>query len=137
MNFKEKKRRDIGIDITPVVDTVFNLLIFFALSLRFTSPASLDITLPPLTSYAPSPEPAAFVLQVNHTGELRCNQEVITLHEFEQRLKEELKNKNNASAIISADERVPHGVVIRIMDACKKYGVKKISIAAEITDQNN
>lgn len=46
MKFRTRKREEIGLDLTPIVDTVFNLLIFFALSLNFIVLPGINIKLP-------------------------------------------------------------------------------------------
>ena len=132
MNFKEKKRRQIGIDITPIVDTVFNLLIFFALSLNFTATTTLDVTLPTLTAPGSGVERAAVQVQITRHGELRCDGSPVTLPELERIITSQRKSDENPSVIIHADDNTTHGMVVRVMDICKRCGCKKISIAAEM-----
>jgi len=132
MKFKEKKKRDVFLDITPIVDTVFNLLIFFALSLNFTSNATLNVNLPKITSQTSSPEKSILTIQLTKNNEVFFNHQPITLERLESKLKETIEKSNDFSIIIQADEQVAHGKVVKIMDICKKCGLQKISIAAEI-----
>ncbi|MCX8044038.1 MAG: biopolymer transporter ExbD [Desulfobacterota bacterium] len=134
MNFKIKRKRSVTIEITPIVDTVFNLLIFFALTLHATSFGSLDITLPAVSTLAKRFEHPSCILQINQSAEVQVNNEPVALNNLEQKLRALKKDEGFDAVVIYADERVPHGIVVRVMDICKRSGVKKISIAAEIND---
>lgn len=132
MNFKEKRQRSVGIDITPIVDTVFNLLIFFALSLNFTATTALDITLPSLAAPERSTERTALQVEITRRGDLRCNGAPVTLPELERIISIQQKTDEGMSVIIHADDQATHGLVVRVMDVCKRCGCKKISIAADV-----
>jgi len=118
-----------GVDITPIVDTVFNLLIFFALSLNFAATSGgINLKLPK----ASSAEPVKFEqLTINLTKEekLYLNDKITTLKELSQTLQ---KDKNKESlVIIRADSVVPHGKVVEIMDTVKTHGFSRLAIAVE------
>lgn len=132
MKFKEKKKRNVILDITPIVDTVFNLLIFFALSLNFTSNTILKVNLPKISSRDSSYEKNSLTIQITRQDDILFNKKSVDIEALKILLTE-AKEKNKAfSVIIQADEQVSHGKVVRIMDICKRCGFQKISIAAEI-----
>ena len=131
MEFKKKRKKDIHLDITPIVDTVFNLLIFFALSLNFTFTSSLNIKLPRVSSKEITGETGQVTVQITKKGDIFLNQLKVnndSLSEMLQQTKTKMPFCNNI--VIQADERVIHGKVVHIMDICKKAGFNKISIAA-------
>jgi len=130
MQFKQKRKKDINLDITPIVDTVFNLLIFFALSLNFTTTSSLHVNLPEITSGAPSAHVEQLTLQINESGEIYLNQVLVEIDALAQMLHTLGKKTPTPGIIIQADRFVPHGKVVQIMDICKKSGFKKLAIAA-------
>lgn len=132
MKFKEKRKKDIHLDITPIVDTVFNLLIFFALSLNFTFTTALHINLPEISSKDTFKETTQTIIQITTEGDILLNQLKIHTNSLYNRL-QLIKSKSPLSTmIIQADESVPHGKVVHIMDMCKKAGFSKISIAAHL-----
>ncbi len=118
-----------GVDITPIVDTVFNLLIFFALSLNFAATSGgINIKLPKASSAEPV---KADQLTINLTkdGKLYLNDKIITLDKLSQTLE---KNQNKESlVIIRADSLVPHGRVVEVMDTVKTKGYSRLAIAVE------
>ncbi len=134
MEFRQKRKRDIRIDITPIVDTVFNLLIFFALSLNFTFNSSIDLNLPTASSVQSTGTKQQETIQITHAGKIFFKQSLVDKDTLTDLLKQ-LKSKNPAcTIIIQADEAVTHGTVVSIMDRCKQAGFAKISIAAHLKD---
>lgn len=133
MRFRKDNRKKsglgAGVDITPIVDTVFNLLIFFAVSLNFAATSGgINLKLPK----ASSAEPVKLgQLTINLTKEekLYLNDKITTLKELSQTLQ---KDKNKESlVIIRADSVVPHGKVVEIMDTVKTHGFSRLAIAVE------
>ncbi len=133
MQFKEKRKKNIHLDITPLVDTVFNLLIFFALSLNFTSATSLNINLPEVGSPSKASLADKASIEITKDGEIYFNRQKTTLAGLQALLKHEKSIKNaKKDIVIQADENVTHGIVVTIMDICKKNGFNHISIAADL-----
>ncbi len=133
MNFKENKKKEIHLDITPIVDTVFNLLIFFALSLNFTSQSSIDINLPKLDTLPAGPAPREIIISISAQKKIFLNQQKTASADLAAALKKLGPQAAHNSIIIQADERVDHGTVVAVMGRCKQAGFKKIAIAASTT----
>jgi len=132
MNFKEHKKRNIQLDVTPLVDTVFNLLIFFALSLNFTSSAALPVNLPAASSAERFAETSQIVIHITRTGAVVLNQSPVSIRHLQQELLQKGSPAPHAAAIIQADEQVSHGRVVKVMDICRRAGFNKILIAAAV-----
>lgn len=132
MEFKEKRKKDIHLDITPIVDTVFNLLIFFALSLNFTFTSSLNINLPEVSSKEIIGGTKRAIIQITKKGEVFLNQSKVNNDSLSEMLQKIKLKTPLCNIVIQADERVPHGKVVSVMDICKKAGFNKISIAADL-----
>lgn len=130
MEFKEKRKKDIHLDITPIVDIVFNLLVFFALSLNFTFTSSLKINLPEVSSKEIIGEAKRAIIQITKKGEVFLNQSKVNNDSLSEMLQKIKLKTPLCNIVIQADERVPHGKVVSVMDICKKAGFNKISIAA-------
>lgn len=117
------------LDVTPIVDVVFNLLIFFALSLNFAvTSGGINIKLPEASSAEPI---RAEQLTINLTanGNLYLNDKQIDLTRLSTKLKENLDKKS--LVIIRADNSVPHGRVVKVMDIVKSNKFSRLAIAVD------
>lgn len=137
MNFRSKKINNKGVgsalDLTPVVDIVFNLLIFFALSLNFAAASrGIDIKLPSASS-AKTIRSDQVTVNLTKEGLTFLNDKKITLEQLGPMLKEKADKKS--LVIIRADSDVEHGKVVRIMDIIKSQDLNRIAIAVDVETQ--
>lgn len=137
MNFRSKKINNKGVgsalDLTPVVDIVFNLLIFFALSLNFAAASrGIDIKLPSASS-AKTIRSDQVTVNLTKEGLTFLNDKKITLEQLGPMLKEKADKKS--LVIIRADSDVAHGKVVRIMDIIKSQDLNRIAIAVDVETQ--
>ncbi|HML95593.1 MAG TPA: biopolymer transporter ExbD [Thermodesulfobacteriota bacterium] len=132
MKFKPvKKSKSAGgaIDLTPIVDVVFNLLIFFAVTLSFAATSGgINVKLPSASSADPV-ETEEITVNLTEDGKLFYNDTSVDLAGLAEKLKE-VKNKESI-IIIRADSTVPHGKVVQVMDTVKSEGLSKIAIAVD------
>lgn len=128
-NRKEKTGALANLDLTPVVDVVFNLLIFFALSLNFAATSGgINVKLPK----ASSAEPIKFdniVINLTKEDKIYFNDKLSSKENIKKRLKE-LTNKSSL-VVIRADNLVKHGKVVETMDLVKSQGFTKLAIAVD------
>jgi len=130
MQFKEKRKKNVQLDITPIVDMVFNLLIFFALSINFSAAASINLVLP--RTSLPAPAPQGPVIQIDKNREIAVDRVAIDFAELPEVVAALYSPSGHPSIIIMADETVQHGFVVSVMDICRQAGFEKISISARI-----
>jgi len=128
MHFKEKRKKNIQLDITPIVDMVFNLLIFFALSINFSAAASINLVLPETS--VPAPQPQAPVVQIDKNLEIVVDHTITVYEALPGAIEDLQRQQGHSSIIIMADESVQHGFVVSVMDICRQAGFEKISISA-------
>jgi biopolymer transport protein ExbD len=133
MRFKRKTKNGIGtgsaLDITPVVDVVFNLLIFFALTLNFVATSGgINVKLPSASSAEPV-KLEQLTINLTKDGSIVYNDNTIDTAELSTILKE-VKDKESL-VIIRADNDVPHGKVVEIMDIAKSEGLSKLAFAVQ------
>ena len=131
MSFKKKQRESLRLDLTPMVDVVFLLLIFFMISTSFVDPSGLSIDLPQSSAQKKSTESIDIKVFVSHTGEIEVDQTIIGLDEFQQKLSMALSQNPDTALIIHADEQTDHGRVVQIMDRARSAGIKKMAIATK------
>ncbi len=130
MEFKKRRKNDIQLDITPIVDMVFILLIFFALSLNFTPASLLNINLPEASSKKIINEKKQVKIQITRKGEVFLNESRVNQNLLAGILSEIRLKSPESNIVIEADYSIAHGKVVMIMEICKKAGFNKISIAA-------
>ena len=131
MKFKPVKRSKSGggLDLTPIVDVVFNLLIFFAVTLSFAATSGgINVKLPTASSADPV-ETEEITVNMTEDGKLFYNDQSVDIEGLAAKLKE-VKNKESV-IIIRADNTVPHGKVVQVMDTVKSEGLSKIAIAVD------
>jgi biopolymer transport protein ExbD len=126
--FAKKKPR---IEIIPMIDTMFFLLVFFMIAtLAMTIQHGLPVSLP--TAESSTDKIAEHVsLTLTREGRLYYNKEAITLQELEMRLANLRQSSSDPSLLINADEQVPHGRVIKVMDLIRLSGITSMGIATQ------
>ena len=133
MKFKNGNGKRAGfaaaVDLTPIVDTVFNLLIFFALSLNFAATSGgINVRLPKAATAEPV-KAEQLTISLTKDDKLYLNDKTISLDELSKTLE---KNQDKESlVIIRADNAVPHGRVVEVMDMAKTHGFSRLAIGVE------
>ncbi len=135
MKFKRHSKLEYGIeqiDIAPLVDVIFQLLIFFMLSSSFTFQSGINVKLPKaVTSDVIKEE--NIIITITSENVTYLNGTIITLAELKNNLKKSYTD-NNRPILIKADRRASVGRIVDIWDLCRNLGIEKINIA---TNQKN
>jgi biopolymer transport protein ExbD len=131
--FAKKKPR---IEIIPMIDTMFFLLVFFMIAtLAMTIQHGMPVSLP--TAESSTDKIAEHVsLTLTREGRLYYNKEAITLQELEIRLANLRQSSSDPSLLINADEQVPHGRVIKVMDLIRLSGITSMGIATQPSSES-
>ena len=133
MNFSKKinLNSETNLDLTPIVDVVFNLLIFFALSLNFSEiTSSLNIKLPKAKSSETLSE-QQIIVSIEKNNKIFINDKFLFFDEVKNFL---ISQDSTKTIVIKADETIDHGYVVKIMDLIKSSGFEKIGIAVKRSD---
>ncbi len=134
MKFKRHTKLEHGleqIDIAPLVDVIFQLLIFFMLSSSFTFQTGINVKLPKaVTSDVIKEE--NFIITITSENVIYLNGNITTLKKLSTNLKKTY-NKDK-TLLIKADRRASVGRIVDVWDLCRNLGIEKINIA---TNQNN
>jgi len=129
MKFREQSRSDVQLDITPIVDTVFNLLIFFALSLNFIVTPGIKVNLPESITEEIIREKDELIIVLNKDNTIFVDGRNITSENLTLLLTRAAQKSRETLIIIQADQDVSHGSVVSLMDRAKKAGLKRLAIA--------
>ena len=130
MNFKKKKSLEINLEITPLVDVIFLLLIFFVLSTQFIDLKSMSIDLPSIDKKTMSNLPENRVkIDISKEGDVLINNIVLDTFSLKS-LNKELRSISPEikTAIISADSDTKYQYLVTIMESLNRNGFKNIQI---------
>ena len=129
--YQRRARKKARIEIIPMIDVIFFLLVFFMISsLALTRLNSLPVALPKTSQEATAME-QKFILTVEKTGALYVNRTPVTLENLGTQLAYAMHDSPQESLVVNADKAVPYGMVLRAMDAARKIGVRKFALAME------
>lgn len=131
MEFRAKKKRKVLINITPLIDVLFLLLIFFMISSTFLEQPGIKLELP-FADSAAVVEQKDYILFVDKDGKLFMNNKMIPMEELESKIKSALPEMKDKSLVLKADQKVSHGIVVQVMDTAKRSGVKKLIIGTKM-----
>lgn len=143
MNFRAHRREEVNVNLTPLIDVVFLLLIFFMVSTTFTKASQLVIDLPEATG-EPSESPVDQIeILIDEAGSYRVNGRPLVdtrLKTLQAAIYKESVGDTSLPMVISADAQTSHQAVVRAMDAAGQMGFVHLSIAtrqpASATDLN-
>ncbi|MEE2736030.1 MAG: biopolymer transporter ExbD [Pseudomonadota bacterium] len=133
MRFSRRKRESLELNITPLIDVVFLLLIFFMVSTTFTRETQLLIDLPESSIDAMLVEEVVDI-SISKRGSIAVNQRLIYDADLESLISAIIEvsgTKNTVPIVIRADAETPHQSVIMAMDAAGRLGFTKIKIATK------
>ena len=130
MRFRKSKEEEPRLGITPLIDIVFLLLIFFMLTSHFHVASGIPIRLPKVAQKAHEKERRNIILVIDRKGILYLKGKQITIEEFGPGLKSLIKQEGAYHLVLEADKAVKHGLVVRVMDLAKTAGISSIVIAA-------
>ena len=122
------------LSLTPLIDIVFLLLIFFLVATRFAEEdRELDVMLPSASEAKPlTVQPRELLINIDHNGQYFVDHKMLGGDEIEQVLKRAVTdNPMNQSVIIRSDKRVQLDYVVFVLNACNKAGIFDYSLTTE------
>ena len=132
---KAGKEATSELNLTPMIDIVFQLLIFFMVTAVFAITPGLDIKLPEAEE-SEAPEKENLFIVIDEQGAIKLNHKSVTYASLKRELMEKRKILDNTTMIvIQADEKVFHGSVVKVMDISKAAGITDLVVATEPKDR--
>lgn len=131
MHFRKRLELEKGqkeINITPLVDMVFLLLIFFMLTSSFIILPGIKINLPKAVTSEVIKQ-KNIIITINSENVIYLNEKPITSSELSNYLTELVEAKQEKPLLIKADKNAQLGTVVQIWDICRKVGLSEINIA--------
>ncbi|MCP4272200.1 MAG: biopolymer transporter ExbD [Gammaproteobacteria bacterium] len=132
MKLNNKKKKDITVNITPLIDVVFLLLIFFMVSTSFTRETQIEIELPKASGEQLDIAPEMVEISIDTEGNFYVNKQPLINSQIETLRKAILKLSDGDTTlplIISADAKAPYQSVVVAMDAAGQEGFTNLQMA--------
>jgi len=134
VNFKRQNKEELSLNLTPLIDIVFLLLIFFMVSTTFTKESHLSINLPEADGETADAPKKMVEVVIDKNGQYSINgQNLITtkLITLKQAIEKVSQGDRSLPFIITADAATPHESVVRAMDAAGQLGFSRLSITSK------
>ncbi|MBC6413407.1 MAG: biopolymer transporter ExbD [Chromatiales bacterium] len=121
---------EVDVNLTPMLDVVFILLIFFIITASFIQQTTINIT--PAKAALATSEQVSVQIGIDRYGDIYLDNQVIDIRTL-QNIAEKMYIQNPQSAItIMADKASDNAALIRVLDSISRAGIKNIAIAAEV-----
>ena len=121
---------DNEINITPMLDVVFIMLIFFIVTASFVKEAGIDVNRPSAQT-AVKQEKANILIAISETGEVWIDRRKVDIRQVRANIERLHAENPQGSVIIQADKKSQTETLIQVMDAARQAGVFNVSIAAQ------
>jgi len=137
LEFERRKRSSVGLNMTPLIDMVFLLLIFFVLSSQFISEKGFKIKLPKAVSSQTQKNEQVTVF-IDKEGSIFLNDSAIKLGQLKSLIRAGLNKANSKTVVIKADEAVSLGLAVKVMDIAKEANADGLVISTKTAnDEKN
>jgi biopolymer transport protein ExbD len=131
VNFARQRRADARLDLTPLIDIIFQLVLFFMVSTTFVSSAGIDVQLPESNADLILRESRDVNVWVTEDGAVLLDDEPVDFDSLSDEFERRFALEPDVTVIIKADQNVGHGRVVQVMDLARQKGLTNLAIATE------
>lgn len=138
MRRSRANRREATVELTPLIDVVFLLLIFFMVSTSFVQNQALNVDLPQANGDAQPNEDLFINVVVQQNGRYEIEGSIVVdtslqglAKTLQAVVEKNVARRTSLPVVISADATATHQSVVRVMDACAQVGLTQISLATQ------
>ena len=129
-----KRRRSqqlpaIGMNMTPMIDMVFILLVFFVVNTSFVKETGVEIERPSAKS-AVKQEQANILIAITREGEIWIDKKRVDIRALRGHIEQMHAESPEGSAVVLADTKTPAGIVMQVVDQARLVGISKVAVAA-------
>ncbi|WP_415881400.1 ExbD/TolR family protein [Neptuniibacter sp. QD72_48] len=137
MKFPRQRVEEVNVNLTPLIDVVFLLLIFFMVSTTFTKETHLDVDLPEASGESVVKEIEVLEILITDEGHYSVNGKALVNTQaktLRRALQELAGNDREMPLVITADAKTPHQAVVTAMNVSGQLGFSKLSITTQEPD---
>ena len=138
--YKQHPYQGLDINVSPLIDVVFLLLIFFMVSTTFDRDSELSIELPAAAAEAPTQKKESIEVAIDAKGRFYVNGRQLLNTQpktLRQALQSAAGDNDSPPIIISADAMTPHQAVVQIMDAARELGFVRLTFATRLVPESS
>lgn len=138
MDFRPQRKQDVDLNLTPLIDVVFLLLIFFMVSTTFERTSEINITLPQSSAELVESRPDSITVAVDAQGRIYIDDRPLVnaqTSSIREGLRNAAEDLTDPAIIINADAGATHQTVIRIMDAARQLSLTKLTFATRSEEE--
>jgi biopolymer transport protein ExbD len=126
-----RQENDNEVDLTPMIDIVFIMLIFFIVTTSFVKESGVDVNRP-TASTAEKKSKGNILIAIRPNGDIWIDKREIDIRAVKANVQRLIAKSPQSSVIIQSDTDAKTGVLVRVMDQIRLAGVENISIAASV-----
>ncbi len=124
---------DVGVDLTPMLDVVFIMLIFFIVTTSFVKESGLDVNRPEAAT-AERKERGNILVAISHNDQIWIDRQQVDVRAIRAHIERMHAENPQGSVVIQADKNSRTGLLVEVMDAARLAGVENVSLAAEVVE---
>jgi len=137
VNLRKKNRPEYLVDITPLIDVVFLMLIFFMISTTFNMSSSLKLDLPSSKAKAEQKKMEQVTVSINADGSFYVQDEAVKDSDLRKRILNVTKGDPKIRVVLRADAETHHKRVVYVLDTLRGLGMSKVGIATVAPQDEN
>jgi biopolymer transport protein ExbD len=130
MRFRKKKELDQAVDISPLIDMVFILLIFFMVSTTFVKDMKLDLERPGASS-ASRASSKVIRVYIDNASQIFVDNQPVKVWAIQGKLRDMLRMSTEKSVLVVTDETIPVEKLVEVVDQCRLSGAKDVAVATK------
>ncbi|WP_111979946.1 ExbD/TolR family protein [Algibacillus agarilyticus] len=127
---RHHEEEDAAIDMTPMLDIVFIMLIFFIVTTSFVKEAGIEVDKPKANNSKAEPKANIFIA-INDKGEIWMDKRQVDIERVRANVEKMLAEQNTDVVIVQGDKESKHGLIMKVMDQVKAAGIERITVATE------
>ena len=128
MRFRPRKQNVDSIDVSPLIDMVFILLIFFMVTTTFVKDMKLDLNRPSAASASKASSKVVRVY-IDSTNEIYIDNQPVKLWAVQSKLRDLLRDSVDKSVLVISDTSIPVERLIDVVDECRMSGAKDVAVS--------
>ena len=131
MRFRSRSVDDVRVEVTPLIDIVFQLVLFFMVSTTFDDSPQLDIQLPDSATNTVLDDHQSLDLWLDKNGDCWIQRQRIDQADLLERFKEAFGSNPDMALVVQADEAISHGRVMELLNLAQSAGIVNMSIGGK------
>lgn len=128
MRYRPKKQNVENVDVSPLIDMVFILLIFFMVTTTFVKDMKLDLNRPSAAS-ASKADSKVVRVYIDNTGEVYIDNQPVKVWAIQSKLRDLLRTSTEKSVLVISDSTIPVDTLIDVVDECRMSGAKDVAVS--------